>query len=342
MAKTAMVTGANGHLGRNLVQALLERGYEVRASVRDASDAARTALPVGDIDLVSLDVRDGKRFAELSGGIDTLFHAAATYKYYTGSRAADEEMIRDSTEGAAAALRAAAANRIGRVVLTSSAVTVPLAEPGGPPVTEEQWRSDLRMPYFRAKVEAEREAWRIADAEGVDMVAVLPGAIIGPGFTRTTPSTDAILSIMLGGMKMGAPDTNFPAVDIRDVVSGHILAAESGKGGRFLILNDELPSFLTLTRMMHEIDPSIPATKRTLPDFALALGPFFDWLNHKTLGTPRLLTGEFITSVRGKEWTMSNARAKKELGWRQQIPLRQSLADTITTLRALRENRQAA
>ena len=215
-------------------------------------------------------------------------------------------------------------------------VTVPVVEAGGPPTTEDEWCTDMRMPYFRAKVEAEREAWRIAEGEGIDMVAVLPGAIIGPGFSRTTPSTDAILSIMLGGMKTGAPDTNFPAVDIRDVVSGHILAAESGKGGRFLIVNDELPSFLAITRVMHEIDPSIPETKRKLPDFALILGPFFDWLNHKMLRTPRLLTGEFVASVRGKEWTMSNARAKRELGWRQQIPLRQSLADTITTLRACR------
>lgn len=34
---------------------------------------------------------------------------------------------------------------------------------------------------------------------------------------------------------------------------------------------------------------------------------------------------------------MSNARAKEELGWRQQFPVEQSLADTMATLRALRQ-----
>ncbi|MFA7505204.1 MAG: NAD-dependent epimerase/dehydratase family protein [Burkholderiaceae bacterium] len=334
------MTGANGHLGNNLVRALLERGYKVRASVRDASDPAKSKLlPVPDIELLSLDVRDAKRFAEAAGGVDFLFHVAATYRYFTGSRVADEEMIRDSVDGAAAALHAAAASRVGRVVLTSSVVTLPLAGPGDPPKTEDDWRTDLRMPYFRAKVEAEREAWRIAAAEGVDLVTVLPGAIIGPGFTRTTPSTDAILGIMLGGMKMGAPDSNMPVVDIRDVVSGHILAAESGKAGRFAIINDEQPSFLELARIMHAIDPEIPLSRRKLPDFLLRFGPFFEWLNHRTLGTPRLVTSEFIASMSGKRWAVSNERARRELGWRPEIPLDRSLADTIAVLRKLQDSR---
>jgi uncharacterized protein YbjT (DUF2867 family) len=53
-ARRVLVTGANGHVGNNLVKALLERGYKVRASVRDAKDPAKTQLlPVGDIELVS-------------------------------------------------------------------------------------------------------------------------------------------------------------------------------------------------------------------------------------------------------------------------------------------------
>ena len=45
---------------------------------------------------------------------------------------------------------------------------------------------------------------------------------------------------------------------------------------------------------------------------------------------------ELVAAVKGKVWTMSNARAKAVLGWRQQIPLEQSLADTMATLRELR------
>lgn len=344
MPKTVMVTGANGHVGNNLAKELVGRGYKVRASVRDAGDISKTAhfAQVGITDIVSLDVRDVDNFTAVSQGVDILFHCAATYRYYTGSTKADEEMARDSIEGASAAIRAAHAHRIGKVVLTSSAVTLPVVERGGAPATEEDWRTDLRVPYMRAKVLAEKKAWSLSKEVGVELVTVLPGAIIGPGFLKRTTSTDTIEGIMLGAMKMGAPNANLPLVDIRDVVSGHIMAGEKERSGRFSIINDRLPSFVEITRIMHAIDPSVPASPRTLPDFLMSAGTFFDWLNAKTLGAPRVLTGPLIQSLRGKEWAVSNARAKEELGWRQQITLEQSLADTMATLRSLRAAEAAA
>ena len=166
-------------------------------------------------------------------------------------------------------------------------------------------------------------------------IGSLPGAMLGPGFTRSTSTTDVIESIRLGGMKNGTPNANLPAVDVRDVVEGHILAAESSAGGRFILCNDRLPPLAELARVAHEVDPAIPLPGKVLPDFALALGPLFDWLNHRTKGAPRTIGPEFIAAVRGKEWTMSNQRARQELGWRPTIPLEQSVADTLATLKSL-------
>jgi dihydroflavonol-4-reductase len=243
-------------------------------------------------------------------------------------------------EGARAAILAAARCRVPRVVFTSSVVTLPMVEPGGRKTTEEDWRTDFSLPYHRAKTLAEQEAWQLAKEHGVDMVAVLPGAALGPGFSRGTPSTDVVEMIMLGGMRMGAPVDNIPAVDVRDVVTGHIMAAESGAGGRFIICNDVLPSFFELSRIMHRIDPSIPAAPFQFPAFATSFGVLFDWFNHKTLGSPRSVGRELVAAVKGKQWTMSNERAKRVLGWRQEIPLERSLADTIATLRQLRSSSQ--
>jgi dihydroflavonol-4-reductase len=329
------VTGANGHVGSNLVRALVQRGYRVRASVRDASDPRKTAGVPEGVELVSLDVRDAERFAAVTQGVDILFHVAATYKNYTATQAEADEMTRDAVEGARAAVLAAARNGIRRLVLTSSVVTLPLVPRGGRATTEDDWRSEFQVPYHRAKTLAEREAWRLAREHGVNMVAVLPGAILGPGFTRGTSSTDVIEAIRLGAMKSGTPATNFPAVDIRDVVEGHIRAAESGATGRFILCNDHLPALGELARLAHEADPSIPPPGKPLPDFMLAAGPLLDWVLHKTTGAPRTLSREFVSAVRGREWTMSNARARSELGWQPQVPLAQSVADTLATLRSL-------
>jgi dihydroflavonol-4-reductase len=245
-------------------------------------------------------------------------------------------MVRDSVEGAESALRAAAGAGVRKVVLTSSTVTLPPGKPGAPPATERDWLSDLSVPYWRAKVMGEKAAWRIADELGVHLVTILPPAMVGPGFHRRTPSTDLLEGIMLGTMRLGAPNINLPLVDVRDAVKGHILAGQKDVSGRFIICNDRLPSFLDLTRMMHRIDPVVPAAPGQIPSFALGLAPFFDAMSARLLGSPRVMTPELVASIKGKSFNVSTERAKAELGWKQEIPLEQSLADTMHAIRVLR------
>jgi dihydroflavonol-4-reductase len=334
----ALVTGANGHVGNNLCRALVNRGYRVRASLRSLGDAAKSA-PLRDlpqVDLVELDVRDAARFDAALDGVEVLFHVAATYALHTGSREKDEAMLRDSLEGVENALRGAARQHVRKVVLTSSIASLPMRQPGEPVATEEDWRTDLRLPYYRAKTLAEQLAWALARELGVDLVSVLPGAIGGPGFYRRTPTTDIIEGILTGAMRMGAPNTNLAYVDIRDAVAGHILAAEKAVTGRFILCNDRAPELRELTEILHDIDPSIARAPRLIPDALLGVLPMLEALNAKVTGSPRVMTAELIASSRGKRWCLSNARAGAELGWAPRIPLKTSLLDTLTTLRALR------
>jgi nucleoside-diphosphate-sugar epimerase len=46
-----------------------------------------------------------------------------------------------------------------------------------------------------------------------------------------------------------------------------------------------------------------------------------------------MLTPDLVATMRGRIFNASNERAKRELGWRPQVSLRQSLADTIAALR---------
>jgi len=85
-----LVTGANGHVGFNLCQALLARGgYEVRASVRSLADGTKTAplRALGGVELAALDVRDRAQFDAALKGVEILFHVAATYTVVTHGEA---------------------------------------------------------------------------------------------------------------------------------------------------------------------------------------------------------------------------------------------------------------
>jgi dihydroflavonol-4-reductase len=338
-----LVTGANGHLGFNLVKELLAGGHMVRASVRSLADREKWARlrALGDVELVEVDLYKPEQLRAALNGIDVLFHLAAVYSYVVERGREEEQVIRPSIEGAENAIRAAADAGTRKIVLTSSIVTLPLTKPGEPPSTENDWNEDLQVPYLRAKVQAERRAWELARELNVNLVTILPGAICGPGFVHGTPSTDMIECIMRGYFRMGIPDMNFPYVDVRDVVSAHVLAGESPCDGRFIACNDSFPALSTLNEKMHEIDNSIPLPLMQMPGFVLAIAPIFDRLNHWTLGTPRIVSPELIATFRGKIWNASSARIKRELGWRQAVPIEASLKDTIDNLRAIRSRRAA-
>lgn len=339
-----LVTGANGHVGNNLCRALLERGHQVRASVRSLADPVRRApleslqSPDGSqkIELCELDVRDAARFDEATRGIEISFHVAATYSNCTGSRQADESMLRDSVDGAENALRSAARNGVRKVVLTSSIMALPFRPRGQSPATENDWQSDLRLPYARAKTLAERSAWQLSAELGVHLVSLLPAPIIGPGFSRRTGTTDIIEGIMLGTMRFGAPPAEFAWVDVRDVARAHVLAAEREVSGRYYLCGDGFPSFVELTRVLHRIDRTIPAAPRALPEPLLGALPALDALNAMLLGSPRVMSAELVALVRGAVLPNDSSRAKADLGWRPEISLDVSLSETIDALRALR------
>jgi dihydroflavonol-4-reductase len=151
-----------------------------------------------------------------------------------------------------------------------------------------------------------------------------------------TPTLDIIESIMLGAMRLGAPTGNFTWVDARDVAEAHILAAEKDVTGRFVVSNDESPSFAEFSRVMHDIDPAIPAAPWTLPPLARHLLPTFDRMSARVLGTRRFIGPESVSLMDGRLYHPSNARARRELGWAPTYSLPHSLAETIDALRTLR------
>jgi dihydroflavonol-4-reductase len=328
----ALVTGANGHLGYNLVATLLRAGHSVRASVRQLADPGRTEplKALGAVELVEADIRSADAVRAVMDGIDVLFHAAAVFTYV----GREQEVLDASIVGVDNALRAAAQAGVGKVVLTSSIVTLPMTLPGAPPADETQWASDLRAPYVRAKTEAERSAWRLAGELRLRLVTILPGVIIGPGFRRTTPSLDMIDVMARGGMRMGVPPISYPLVDVRDVAAAHLLAAERDCDGRFFVANEPIPTLRQVLETLHRIDPRIALPLMAMPAALMRFAPILDRLNHRLLGTPRTITPELAATLSGRVWNASSARARSVLGWRESVGMEESLRDTLEALRA--------
>ena len=324
-----LVTGANGHLGFNLVEKLLQTDHKVRGSIRSLEDTPKLERlkALGDVEVVAAILENPDQLRAAMEGVDILFHTAALYVYVAPGR--DTEIISASVKGIENAFQAAADAKIKKIILTSSVVTLPLTRPGAAPSDETQWTEDLSVPYIRAKTEGEKLGWEIAKKLKLNLVTVLPGAISGPGFVRNTPTIDMVEAMKLGAMRLGVPKMNFPLVDVRDVATAHILAAEQDCEGRFVVCNDTFPTFKGMLETLHKIDPRIPLPFMVMPDFMMGFMGLFDKFNKLTLGSPLIVQPDLMMTLKGKIWNVSNQRIKDVLGWRQQISLEQSLSDTL-------------
>ena len=156
--KRVLVTGANGHVGYSLVELLLERGYEVRASVRNKDDEDLTRhLRKLDVEIVQADLMKMDTLENAMKDMDGLFQVAAVYKTWADNP--EKEIIEPSIVGGINALKAAKKMGVEKVIFTSSTAAVGKEALDGGALTEEDWNDGSDQPYAYAKTEAERRAW---------------------------------------------------------------------------------------------------------------------------------------------------------------------------------------
>src|SRR5918994_3478784 len=112
MARLSLVTGANGHLGNNLVRTLLERGEQVRAGVRNPANTE--AFEGLGSEVVRVDLMDKVSLMEALEGVQTLYQVAAVFRLW--ARDPEQEIIQPNLEGTRNVLEAAAESGVRRVI----------------------------------------------------------------------------------------------------------------------------------------------------------------------------------------------------------------------------------
>ncbi|EGD80516.1 cinnamyl-alcohol dehydrogenase family/CAD family [Salpingoeca rosetta] len=243
----ALVTGGSGYLGAHVVAMLLERGYNVRATVRDVHNPIKTdhlrSLPNSDkLELVQANLLDEESIAKAVSGCDVVFHTASPFFHMTND---EHVLVEPAVQGTLAVLRAAKANNIKEVIVTSSTATVFAKDtPKDHVFTEEDWSDEAwlrerKIMYRVSKLLAERAAWKFVEEECPDMrlVVMNPTLIIGPMYQPTMNTSNEFLLDMFNGRKPVIPSGFMTFVDVRDVALAHILAYENKEAkGRFLLV----------------------------------------------------------------------------------------------------------
>ena len=109
----ALVTGANGFLGRHVVDALLARGIEVRAMVRPAARVEALGWP-SSVEVFRADLRTSRELLRAFEGVDVLLHLAAVVS------GGEDAQFAGTVAGTERLLDAMASSACRRLVLCSS------------------------------------------------------------------------------------------------------------------------------------------------------------------------------------------------------------------------------
>jgi len=316
------VTGATGHLGGNLVRALLEEGRSVRVLVR--SD--RRAIDGLPVEVVEGDVLDPEALARLFRGVGTVFHLAARISI-VGSEGGLVE--RTNVGGPRNAVRACREAGVGRLVHVSSIHAFD-TDPSDREIDETRAPAldAHHMAYDRSKAMGQAVVLE-AVREGLDAVIVNPAALLGPHDHKISRMGEVLLDIYHRRLP-ALIDGGYNWVDVRDVVSGILAAERRGRTGECYLLTGHWAHVCELSALVAELTGRKTPRGRTPLWLAMVASYPALWWGLLRGRAPKFSPGA-IRSIRMHRH-ISHAKATAELGYEPR-PLRDTVRDTLEWFR---------
>lgn len=319
----ALVTGATGFVGSNLVELLLAEGWQVRVLRRPTSSPAGLAGLA--VEAWEGDVTDPASLRPAMQGCDAVFHAAGVVADYW--RQDLERLYRVNVEGTRHVVQAALAAGVPRLVFTSSLAA--LGFPADAEAVDETHPFNIppaAYPYGHSKHLAEQEV-QAGVAQGLHAVIVNPSVVLGPRDVYGQNSR-IVLEVARGRVPW-VPPGGANVVDVRDVARGHLLAWQRGRPGERYLLAGHNVTHLELTRQIAAL-LGVNGPRGVVPP--ALIGPLAKLLDAANRVRPLPLSGD-VLRMGARFFYADNRKAVAELGLTV-TPLEATLRAAIEWLRA--------
>ncbi|KAG8388987.1 hypothetical protein BUALT_Bualt02G0182600 [Buddleja alternifolia] len=276
--KTVCVTGASGYIASWLVKFLLERGYTVKASVRDPNDPKKTehlfALDGAKerLHLFKANLLEEGAFDSLVEGCDGVFHTASPF--HDPGEDPQAELIDPAVKGTLNVLESCAKTpSVKRVVLTSSMASVYFNGKTLAPdvVIDETWWSDveyckqIKNWYVLSKTLAEDAAWKFAKEKGIDLVVINPTLVIGPLLQPTLNTSSSVMLNLLNGAETYRNAT-FGFINVKDIANAHILGFENPSANGRYNMTESVAHLSDVVKILRELYPNLPLPDKCADD----------------------------------------------------------------------------
>ncbi|MEZ4809523.1 MAG: NAD-dependent epimerase/dehydratase family protein [Allomuricauda sp.] len=312
-----LVTGGTGLIGSHLLFHLVDSGKKVKAIYRTEDSLKKVAIVFGyysekpsplldSIVWVKADVTDVASLDIAFQDVEQVYHAAAFISFDPRHY---KSLVKINTEGTANVVNLCLKHGVEKLCYVSSIAAIGPSKKGGMATENNEWNDVNTSVYGITKHGAELEVWR-GSQEGLPVVIVNPGVVIGPGFWRTGSGT--FFTYASKGKKAFIPGgTGF--VTVNDVVQSMVsLMGSNIQGERFILVGENLSYGQLFQKIAPQLGVEPPSKK--IPYWGLELFWRWDWLRSKLKGKRRRLTKAMAKGLRHQE-IYNNEKLKKALGF---------------------------
>lgn len=304
------LTGGTGFIGLPLAEALLKRGWEVCALVRQPQSREAQKLARRGATLIQGDVTDPASLAAPTQEADIVINNAGWYALGIGGKQAEAQMRAINVDGARNVLQAAVEAGVPRIVHVS---TIMAWGETGETVRDETYtrQAPPATPYERTKAEAHALAESL-QKQGAPLMIACPAAVMGPGDHTTWGD---LVRLYVRGLfpPMGMfADYGRAVVHVDDCAEGIAAIAEKGKPGETYILSGGNATYRELFSILNETPGGMRA-RFYLPDF---MAKPFCWAAEpveRLIGLPITFSAEMARAATAR-YFYSGAKAERELG----------------------------
>jgi nucleoside-diphosphate-sugar epimerase len=312
-----LVTGAAGFLAGSLIPELQKRGHSVRGLVLPSGDS--TWLDGRGVAVFRGDVCDPSTLAPAMSGVDAVFHLAAAI----GTRRPLREYHAVNVTGTENVCRAALEAGVTRLVHVS---TTSVYQQGlGEPVSEDVPLRPLPDPYPLTKAAGDLLVQRMMAEHGLPACIIRTSTVYGPGdhlnFERIADRLVAGNAVIVGSGRNAVP-----FVYVTDVVQALLLALDRDEaaGRIYNITDDDCPTQEELlTAIAAEVGARPPRIR--IPYSVLYGAGYVAERIAALTHSPHPLVTRFGVALYGADNRCAIDRARKELGFEPQMPLRDGI-----------------
>lgn len=315
-----VVTGAGGHVGTNLVHALLAQGRDVHMlDLQPPTELIRAGAT-----WAAIDVRDEPAVTAACDGASVIYHLAAVISVAGGRRG----LVRSvNVDGVRAMARAAM--RVGgiRFVHCSSVHAYDLMACRGQVINEQSPRAiDPKLPAYDRSKAAGEAALQEYVRVGLDAVIVNPTGVIGP----KDPGPSRMGAVLLAAAQGRLPATisgAFDWVDVRDLVDTLMACESAGEIGANYLVGGHVASLSQLAKRAAMIGHTRGPLVNLPMWFARIFSPLATQIAQRS-PHPLLFTFDSLHALESAP-RVDSAQARSVLGHHAR-PLDQTLEDLLT------------